>query len=93
MAVRDGQDMTIDDLRNLQPDEFWARFESMMGADGLLTYRYLGRKTIALHDVDHDSMRIRRDMRNAGRWPDGGPLAIATAEAAASPTSNRSRRR
>ena len=73
--------MTIDDLRNLQPDEFWARFESMMGADGLLTYRYLGRKTIALHDVDHDSMRIRRDMRNAAGGLMAAPLAIATAEA------------
>jgi len=71
----------IGDLRDAPPEEFWARFEAMMGADGLLTYRYLGRKTIALHDVTHDSMRIRRDMRNAAGGLMAAPLAIASAEA------------
>ncbi len=70
----------VDDLRAATPDEYWARFDAMMGADGLLTYRYLGRRTVALHDVDHDSMRIRRDMRNAVGGLMAAPLAIATAE-------------
>jgi hypothetical protein len=69
------------DLRQISSGEFWARFDAMMGADGLLTYRYLGRRTVALHDVDHDSMRIRRDMRNAAGGLMAAPLAIATAEA------------
>ncbi len=70
-----------DDLRKGPANEFWARFEAMMGTEGLLTYRYLGRKTAALHDVDHDSMRIRRDMRNAAGGLMAAPLAIAAAEA------------
>jgi hypothetical protein len=69
------------DLRQISSGEFWARFDAMMGADGLITYRYLGRRTVALHDVDHDSMRIRRDMRNAAGGLMAAPLAIATAEA------------
>ncbi len=71
----------IGDLRGISSADFWARFDAMMGADGLLTYRYLGRKTVALHDVTHDSMRIRRDMRNAAGGLMAAPLAIATAEA------------
>jgi hypothetical protein len=70
----------IEDLRGVPAEEFWARFDAMMSADGLLTYRYLGRRTVALHDVDHDSMRIRRDMRNPGGGLMAAPLAIATAE-------------
>jgi hypothetical protein len=69
------------DLRNLPEAEFWVAFRRMMGEDGLLTYRYLGRKTTALHDVDHDSMRIRSDMRNAAGGLMAAPLAIASAEA------------
>jgi hypothetical protein len=71
----------IGDLRGISSADFWARFDAMMGADGLLTYRYLGRKTVALHAVTHDSMRIRRDMRNAAGGLMAAPLAIATAEA------------
>jgi hypothetical protein len=78
--VARGKAMT-GDLRQISSEEFWARFDAMMGADGLLTYRYLGRRTVALHDVDHDSMRIRRDMRNASGGLMAAPLAIATAEA------------
>ena len=70
----------VDDLRAATPGEYWARFDEMMGSDGLLTYRYLGRRTVALHDVDHDSMRLRRDMRNAVGGLMAAPLAIATAE-------------
>lgn len=69
------------DLRQVTSADFWARFDAMMGADGLLTYRYLGRRTVALHDVTHDSMRIRRDMRNVAGGLMAAPLAIATAEA------------
>ena len=69
------------DLRQVTSADFWTRFDAMMGADGLLTYRYLGRRTVALHDVTHDSMRIRRDMRNASGGLMVAPLAIATAEA------------
>jgi hypothetical protein len=69
------------DLRNISSSEFWAKFDAMMGADGLITYRYLGRRTVALHDVDHDGMRIRRDMRNATGGLMAAPLAIVTAEA------------
>ena len=70
----------VDDLRAATPKEYWDRFGAMMGADGLLTYRYLGRRTVALHDVDHDSMRIRSDMRTAAGGLMAAPLAIATAE-------------
>jgi hypothetical protein len=68
------------DLRQVPAAEFWARFASMMGENGLLTYRYLGRKTDTLHDVDRDSMRIRSDMRNAAGGIMAAPLAIASAE-------------
>lgn len=69
------------DLRQSPAAEFWATFRRMMGEDGLLTYRYLGRKTTALHDVDHDSMRIRSDMRTEAGGIMAAPLVIASAEA------------
>ncbi len=69
------------DLRDVAEADFWRRFETMMGADGLMTYRYLGRRTVTLHAVDHDSMTIRRDMRNATGGLMAAPLAIAAAEA------------
>lgn len=52
-----------------------------MGRDGLLTYRYLGRRANAMHGVPHDSMVVRRDMRNALGGLMAAPLAIASAEA------------
>ena len=70
-----------DDLTKAPADQFWRRFQNMLGAEGLLTYRYLGRRTRALHDVPHDSMKLRRDMRNATGGLMAAPLAIATAEA------------
>jgi hypothetical protein len=69
------------DLRGVSAEGFWRRFESMMGADGLLTYRYLGRKTAMLHGAEYDSMRIRSDMRTASGAIMAAPLAIASAEA------------
>lgn len=70
-----------EDLRKVSPEQFWSRFQTMLGEGGLLTYRYLGRRTRALHDVEHDSMKLRRDMRNAAGGLMAAPLAIATAEA------------
>ncbi|MDB5394294.1 MAG: hypothetical protein JWM91_1800 [Rhodospirillales bacterium] len=69
------------DLRGVSAEDFWHRFESLMGAEGLLTYRYLGRKTAMLHGATHDSMRIRSDMRTASGAIMAAPLAIASAEA------------
>jgi hypothetical protein len=70
-----------DDLRNVPAEEYWQRFQAMMGGDGLLTYRYLGRKTAMLHGMAYDTMRIRRDMRGASGAIMAAPLAIASAEA------------
>jgi hypothetical protein len=70
-----------EDLTRTAADRFWSRFQTMLGEEGLLTYRYLGRRTRALHDVAHDSMKLRRDMRNAAGGVLAAPLAIATAEA------------
>jgi hypothetical protein len=70
-----------EDLTKAPVDQFWSRFRAMLGEEGLLTYRYLGRRTHALHDVPHDSMKLRRDMRNAAGGLRAAPLAIASAEA------------
>jgi hypothetical protein len=69
------------DLRGVSADEYWRRFEAHMGADGLLTYRYLGRRTAMLHGMAHDTMRIRSDMRGPSGAIMAAPLAIASAEA------------
>jgi hypothetical protein len=70
-----------EDLRQVPAKEYWQRFQAMMGGDGLLTYRYLGRKTAMLHGEPHDTMRIRRDMRTTSGAIMAAPLAIASAEA------------
>jgi hypothetical protein len=70
------------DLRNVPADEYWLHFRDMVGGDsGLLTYRYLGRKTAMLHGQPYDTMRIRRDMRAPSGAIMAAPLAIASAEA------------
>ena len=70
------------DLRGVPAEEYWQRFRDMVGGDGgLLTYRYLGRKTAMLHGRPHDTMRIRGDMRAASGAIMAAPLAIASAEA------------
>lgn len=70
------------DLRNVPAEEYWQRFQEMVGGDGgLLTYRYLGRKTAMLHGEPYDTMRIRRDMRGSSGQIMAAPLAIASAEA------------
>src|ERR1700722_1566616 len=54
-----------DELQNVPTDEFWERFEAVMGGpDGLMTYRYLGTQTDLDHEGGVGGMTIRRDMRN-----------------------------
>jgi hypothetical protein len=68
------------DLREATNDDFWDRLNEAMGKDGLLTYRYLGRKSQDMHDLPIGTMKIRSDMRD---WHGGirpAALAIATAE-------------
>jgi hypothetical protein len=70
------------DLRDVPAEEYWQRFRDLVdGNSGLLTYRYLGRKTAMLHGLPHDTMRIRRDMRAPSGAIMAAPLAIASAEA------------
>ena len=70
------------DLRGVPAEDYWQRFNAMVNGDGgLLTYRYLGRKTAMLHGEAYDTMRIRRDMRAASGAIMAAPLAIASAEA------------
>jgi hypothetical protein len=69
-------------LRQAPAEDYWRRFRDLVGGDsGLLTYRYLGRKTAMLHGEAHDTMRIRRDMRAASGTITAAPPAIASAEA------------
>src|SRR4051812_22788164 len=68
------------DLRDVPPERFWQRLTEVMQS-GLLTYRYLGRKNRDMHDVPHDSMAIRRDMRTAAGGIAAAPLMIAAADA------------
>jgi hypothetical protein len=70
--------MGVDDIRDVPAEQYWDRLKSMMGTDGLMTYRYLG-KTVNTLD-DPDTMRIRRDMRNAAGGIAAAPLAIAAPE-------------
>lgn len=70
------------DLRDVPAQEYWQHFNAMVNGDGgLLTYRYLGRKTAMLHGEPYDTMRIRRDMRSGSGTIMAAPLAIASAEA------------
>jgi hypothetical protein len=50
----------------------------MMGADGLMTYWYLGRAFNQIEDPD--TMRLRSDMRNSSGGIMAAPLAIAAPE-------------
>jgi hypothetical protein len=68
----------VDDIRVGPPEEYWDRLRSKMGADGLITYWYLGRAFNRLEDVD--TMSIRQDMRNPGGGIMAAPLAIAAPE-------------
>ena len=68
------------DLRSVPPERFWQKLTEVMQS-GLLTYRYLGRKNRDMHDVPHDSMVIRRDMRTAAGGLAAAPLMIGAADA------------
>lgn len=68
------------DLRSASPETFWTRLREAMGRDGLLTYRYFGRRTAHMHGADHDSMSVRRDMRNPQGGLTAAALSVATAE-------------
>lgn len=68
----------VQDIRNVAAEEYWERLRTMMGSDGLMTYWYLGRTVNTLDDPD--TMRLRRDMRNAAGGIMAAPLAIAAPE-------------
>ena len=68
------------DLRGVPPEQFWQKLTEVMQS-GLLTYRYLGRKNRDMHDVPHDSMVIRRDMRTRAGGIAAAPLMIGAADA------------
>ncbi|MFI5054278.1 MAG: hypothetical protein ACHQDE_07945 [Acidimicrobiia bacterium] len=70
-----------DELQHAPAEEFWERFNAVMGGpDGLMTYRYLGTYSDLESGGREGGLRIRRDMRN----PSGGllaaPLGIALAD-------------
>jgi acyl-coenzyme A thioesterase PaaI-like protein len=68
------------DLRDVPAEQFFDELRAMMGADGLITYRYLGRTVNTLDDSAGDHMRLRRDMRNRRGGLMAAPLAIACAD-------------
>ncbi|MGA8547713.1 MAG: hypothetical protein WB785_20955 [Mycobacterium sp.] len=69
------------DLRQADDAEFWEGFEKVMGPDGLLTYRYLGTRTVEGADGHPEgSLRIRHDLRNGGGGLLAAPLSIAIAD-------------
>jgi hypothetical protein len=71
-----------DDLQNATPEEFWERFEAIMGGpDGLMTYRYLGTRADPASKGGDGYMAIRRDMRNPAGGLLAAPLSIALADA------------
>jgi hypothetical protein len=72
-----------DELQHASGDEFWARFEAVMGGpDGLMTYRYLGTQADPDKGGREGTMKIRRDMRNPAGGLMAAPLSIALADAA-----------
>jgi acyl-coenzyme A thioesterase PaaI-like protein len=61
------------------PSEHWADFAQSW--TGLLTYRYLGKRTPVMDaGVERETMRLRRDMRNATGGLLAAPLCIAAPE-------------
>jgi acyl-coenzyme A thioesterase PaaI-like protein len=73
----------VEELQHVPVDEFWDRFKSVMGPDGLMTYRYLGSRSTVGPDGDIEgAMAIRRDMRNPAGGLMAAPISIALADAA-----------
>jgi hypothetical protein len=70
-----------DDLQHAPAEEFWARFEAVMGGpDGLMTYRYLGTRADLATGGRQGGMNIRRDLRNPAGGLLAAPLSIALAD-------------
>ena len=51
------------EIRTVSPEQYSDILRSMMGADGLMTYRYLGRTINTLNDTS--TMKLRRDNQGA----------------------------
>ena len=66
-------------LASAVTDEHWQQFEQRW--TGLLTYRYLGKRTPVLDiGVERETMPLRHDMRNATGGVMAAPLCIAAPE-------------
>lgn len=69
------------ELQNSSADEFWQKFEEIMGGpDGLMTYRYLGTYADLATGGREGGMNIRRDMRNPAGGLMAAPMAIVLAD-------------
>jgi hypothetical protein len=70
-----------DDLTRASAEDFWKRFEAVMGgSDGLMTYRYLGTQVDVEGGAREGGMRLRRDLRNPAGGLLASPLSIALAD-------------
>ena len=70
----------VEDIREAAAEDYWAKLREMMGEDGLMSYRYLGRTVNTLDAEEKNTMVLRRDMRNAAGGIMAAPLAIAAPE-------------
>ena len=71
----------VDELQNVPTEEFWERFEAVMGGpEGLMTYRYLGTQADPNEPGGEGRMTIRRDMRNPAGGLMAAPLSIVLAD-------------
>lgn len=70
----------VDDIRTAPAEAYWEKLREMMGEDGLMTYRYLGRTVNTFDDDVKNTMVLRRDMRNGAGGIMAAPLAIAAPE-------------
>src|ERR1700677_4699631 len=68
----------VRDIREGPVEEYWDRLREMMGPGGLITYWSLVRGFN--QEVDPDTVRLRRDMRNNAGGIMAAPLAIAAPE-------------
>jgi hypothetical protein len=69
----------VDDIRAASPGDHWKQFEQSW--TGLLTYRYLGKRTPVIDaGVDRETMPLRHDMRNGSGGILAAPLCIAAPE-------------